>query len=143
MLDIVFFLKIGASLILIYFIRLIQIKCFRKKVVKPETIMIIFGSGGHTSEMLMIIKDFDFRQYKKIYFFKASSDITTRPKFDAYYKEHNLQIDLKNVSWIDIPRSREVKQSYFTSIITTLYSIFFCYFLLTFKLKNVDLLSNL
>jgi len=104
--------------------------------------MLIFGSGGHTSEMLMLMKDFNFHDYETIYFLKASSDVTTQQKVEAYRKQGVLNLDSEKVIWIDIPRSREVKQSYLTSVLTTLFSIYYSYIILTFKLKNVDLLSN-
>ncbi len=137
------FLQILYAFFFLYFLRYIQIKFLRKSQKSyPKTIMIIFGSGGHTSEILMIIKDFNFNEYEKIYFLKASSDVTSQQKFEAYLKQNDLNIDMRKVIWIDIPRSREVKQSYFTSIMTTLYSIAYCYIVLTFKTKNIDLLSN-
>lgn len=143
MLEFDFILKIFATLIGIYALRYVQLKFKRRNVNKPETIMIIFGSGGHTSEMMMILKDFDFNEYKTIYFLKASSDITTKPKFDLYIQEKKFKIDENKFFWFDIPRSREVKQSYFTSILTTIHSTLYCYYILTFKLKNVDLLCML
>lgn len=37
--------------------------------------MIVYGSGGHTTEMLMILKDYDFIQKaEKVYFVKADTD---------------------------------------------------------------------
>ena len=30
--------------------------------------MLVYGSGGHTSEMLRLFKDFDFSQYENIMF---------------------------------------------------------------------------
>ena len=130
------------SLLFLYILRWIQVKfSSQSKKSHNNAIMIIFGSGGHTSEMLMIMKDFKFKEYKNIYLLKASSDVTSQKKFDVYLKQNGLDIDMSKVTWIDIPRSREVKQSYLTSILTTMYSIFYCYFLLTFKIKKIDLLS--
>ena len=45
-----------------------------------------------------------------------------------------------NISWLIIPRAREVKQSYLTSIFTTLYSLAYTYCLF-FRIAKIDLLS--
>lgn len=36
--------------------------------------MIVFGSGGHTTEMLLMIKDINFSLYKKVTFVIGHSD---------------------------------------------------------------------
>ena len=89
----------------------------RKIKVKPASTMIIFGSGGHTTEMLRIISNLSLSQISPIYFVVARSDHTSVEKikdFELTYISH--------VNWLTLYRSREVKQSWFTSIFTTGYA---------------------
>ena len=138
------FLQLLSPLIIIYILRFIQVRLVKNsRKSPPKTVMLIFGSGGHTSEMLMLMKDFKFNDFQTVYFLKASSDVTSQQKVEAYFKQGSLNLDLKKIKWIDIPRSREVKQSYLTSILTTLYSIYYSYVLLTFRLEHIDLLSKI
>jgi hypothetical protein len=53
--------------------------------------MVIFGSGGHTSEMLFLLKDYDaIKRCKKIYFVKASSDILCENKVKHFLEDHKV-----------------------------------------------------
>jgi beta-1,4-N-acetylglucosaminyltransferase len=88
--------------------------------------MVCFGSGGHTSEMLMMLSKIDTRKYKKVYFVIANTDTWSLTKITDYLKNHaKNKIDLSsnettNIEVCRLYRSREVKQSYITSIATTL-----------------------
>jgi beta-1,4-N-acetylglucosaminyltransferase len=91
-----------------------------------KTLMVCFGSGGHTSEMLMMLSKIDTRKYKKVYFVIANTDTWSLTKITDYLKNHaKNKIDLSsnettNIEVCRLYRSREVKQSYITSIATTL-----------------------
>jgi hypothetical protein len=66
---------------------------FRRKNKRiPENIMIIFGSGGHTSEILMLFKDYDFKQHKKLYFLYASTDTSSMTKALTYFKQEKVKL---------------------------------------------------
>jgi hypothetical protein len=45
-----------------------------KKHMKPARTMIVLGSGGHTSEMLRMVKDLDPAAYSPLICVHASSD---------------------------------------------------------------------
>lgn len=64
--------------------------------------MIVLGSGGHTTEMLQLIKKLDTEIYSPITFVVASSDSTSieKTKLDRHLHP--------NDQFIVIPRSREV-----------------------------------
>lgn len=79
----------------------------------PAKTMIILGSGGHTAEMLRIVKHLDVKNYSPRVYIYAQTD-----KLSAE-KVKDLEYDNKDYKVIDIYRSREVRQSYFTSILTT------------------------
>lgn len=79
----------------------------------PVKTMIILGSGGHTAEMLRIVKHLDFTNYSPRVYIRAQTD-----KLSAE-KVKDLEDNNKDYKVIDIYRSREVRQSYLTSIWTT------------------------
>ncbi|KAK4873113.1 hypothetical protein RN001_015142 [Aquatica leii] len=83
----------------------------------PAKTLICIGSGGHTTEILELVKQLDFIKYSPRYYILAKSDTTSVSKIK--------DIELNNVNYdiVTIPRSRVVGQSYITSVATTLYSI--------------------
>ena len=92
--------------------------------------MVCFGSGGHTSEMLMMLSKIDTKKYLKLYFVIAATDTWSLTKITDYLKNHaEHKIDLakpestSNIEICYLYRSREVKQSYITSVVTTLIGI--------------------
>jgi beta-1,4-N-acetylglucosaminyltransferase len=98
--------------------------------------MIVFGSGGHTSEMLMMLcgKDnqFDFTKYKEVQFVIGKSDTWSYTKIKDFFSKgfakgtqrpFDIEKDVNNLRVIRLFRSREVKQSYITSIATTLWAL--------------------
>lgn len=75
----------------------------------------VLGSGGHTNEMLRLIQNFPVDQSKlKVTFLIAETDVHSEDKISTAIKQ-NLVYDI-----FKIPRSREVGQSYVTSIFTTI-----------------------
>ncbi|XP_044762983.1 UDP-N-acetylglucosamine transferase subunit ALG14 homolog [Coccinella septempunctata] len=84
--------------------------------------MIFIGSGGHTTEMLKLLKGVDFSKFKPRFYVMANTDQRSYDKVVNFEKEKG---DSKDFSIIRVPRSREVHQSYLTSIVTTLYSILY------------------
>lgn len=95
-----------------------------KKKPPLKSLMVVFGSGGHTCEMLFLLEKFDFTKLDKVVFVRAVTDKGTLPKVTHFFKLYNVKIDEKKVEWITIKRSREVKQSYLTSVATTISSFF-------------------
>jgi len=117
--------------VLYYTLQFGRLLLFKKP--QQRSIMIIFGSGGHTTEMLMLFKNFDFSQYgnKKIHFIIANTDTTSRAKILDYIQNNQVNINVDYINWVVIPRSREVGQSYITSIVTTLHAFFTAYWKIT------------
>jgi beta-1,4-N-acetylglucosaminyltransferase len=79
---------------------------FRKP--KGKNLMLILGSGGHTTEILRLIDNWP----GSVCAVHASGDEHSKLHFSSKYTGELYAI----------PRSRQVGQSYFTSIFTTLYS---------------------
>jgi beta-1,4-N-acetylglucosaminyltransferase len=110
----------------------------------PIRTLIILGSGGHTTEMLFMTKHLHKALYNPIYYCKASTDTTSRDRLRTVLGTNNHDFpeeDAKNRRLYDIPRAREVGQSYTSSVFTTLYACFFA-FRLVFQLRPELILCN-
>ncbi|KAL4438809.1 hypothetical protein ABPG74_013482 [Tetrahymena malaccensis] len=123
------------------FLTLCYFQFKRSKNLKPlkNGIMVVFGSGGHTGEMLSLIKKINFKEFNRVYFVKAFSDNVSQGKVEDFLKKNKVEINNEKIEWIDIPRSRQVKQSFASSIITTVSSIIYC-FIIVIKIKQIDIL---
>ena len=93
------------------------------------TLMVVLGSGGHTAEMLRVLKFFDMKRYRPRIYVLSNTDSHSAKRARAFEEAHQGANAGREEAWGDvaypvvIPRSREVGQSYFTSIFTTLYAI--------------------
>lgn len=87
---------------------------------RPVRTMIILGSGGHTAEMLRIVKHLDIRNYSPRVYIRARTDGLSIDKVK------DMESDNKDYKILEIYRSREVRQSYFTSIWTTVLATINC-----------------
>lgn len=93
-------------------------------------IALVLGSGGHTSELIKIIKETSTKPVKHLLIYSDGDSLSV-----SKYK-NVFGIDASYVK--RIPRARRVGQSYFTSIFSTLYSfIISIYILLQFNPKIV------
>ena len=84
---------------------------------KSKRSLFILGSGGHTREMMHILSLLKPGQPAFVY---ANSDALSKDRLSAIYPD---------AQFIPIVRARQVKQSYFTAIFTTLRA-----FLASFKI---------
>ncbi|KAI8466082.1 MAG: oligosaccharide biosynthesis protein Alg14-like protein [Monoraphidium minutum] len=90
----------------------------------PVKTMVVLGSGGHTAEMLMLVERLDKAHYAPRVYVAAASDRMSGHK--ALTKEQAWGGGDQGAARLEvIPRSREVGQSYATSVATTLYSLAF------------------
>ena len=87
-----------------------------KQQLKDKTLMVVFGSGGHTTEMLLMLEGLKVEKYGKVVFVVGHSDQWSLKKLNSFLGESQL----KQVTLLKLFRAREVKQSYFSSIWTTL-----------------------
>lgn len=99
--------------------------------------LICVGSGGHTTEMLQLIKGIDLARYSPRYYVMAETDTTSFSKVAKFEGDN----DKGNYESFKIPRSREVRQSYITSIFSTTYSIL-CSIPLVLRLRPDLILCN-
>jgi beta-1,4-N-acetylglucosaminyltransferase len=112
--------------------------------------MIVLGSGGHTAEMLKLLTSLDLERYTPRCYVIAATDNHSMTKMEQFESAHNrshfsdntksgtkkleekmkeaqkvkgLETDWTNVRAVVIPRSREVGQSYISSVWTTLVAL--------------------
>jgi beta-1,4-N-acetylglucosaminyltransferase len=79
--------------------------------------LVVLGSGGHTTEMLALIENIDASIYTPLVYMVASSDDTSLQRI--YADKTARRAD----QVVTLFRSREVGQSYSSSIFTTLWSL--------------------
>ena len=84
--------------------------------------LVVLGSGGHTAEMLRLITDFDFGRYTPLTLVTAATDTTSRAKAERELPREALA----TARWAEIPRAREVGQSFGSSVPSTLKALFAC-----------------
>jgi beta-1,4-N-acetylglucosaminyltransferase len=87
------------------------------KIKTTSEILIILGSGGHTTEMFKYLPKLE--TVPKVYVI-ADSDLHSENKLKEYETDYKLY---------KIPRSRSVKQSWFTTPFTFLYSLAYSFYL--------------
>lgn len=89
---------------------------------KVRTVIVI-GSGGHTSEMMYLVRSLNLNRYSPRLYLMASSDTWSEQRVHEFeYNSKFKDSQSNNYEVVKIPRSRKVHQSYFTSIFTTMYS---------------------
>lgn len=81
----------------------------------PIKTLVVLGSGGHTTEMLALIQDLDATIYAPLIYIVATTDDTSERRVAAVGGRP------PDFVW-RLPRSREVGQSYTSSVFTTLWS---------------------
>ncbi|XP_014229196.1 UDP-N-acetylglucosamine transferase subunit ALG14 homolog [Trichogramma pretiosum] len=79
----------------------------------PAKTLIVLGSGGHTSEILRVLRHLDRANYAPRVYVQAQTDRVSRQKVEEF------EGDSEDYRLHAIPRSRRVGQSYLTSIFTT------------------------
>ena len=95
--------------------------------------MIILGSGGHTGEILLMLKKLDLKLFSDVYFLHAHNDNTSKIKVGEI-------LDLKdcdNYKFVTVYRSRNVGQSFKSSIFTTIISLFHSLYILLITRPNL------
>ncbi|XP_069684708.1 UDP-N-acetylglucosamine transferase subunit ALG14 [Periplaneta americana] len=86
---------------------------------------IIIGSGGHTAEMIRLLQGLNSVHFSPRLYIVASNDTSSEVKIYTL-EETCFTMSEKGVSYkvFKIPRSRNVGQSYITSVLTTCISLF-------------------
>lgn len=90
----------------------------------PIHTMAVLGSGGHTAEMLSLLRGLDAATYAPRDYVLATSDHTSAARIEAFEQQRAGAASDVALSHqlLRLPRSREVGQSYSSSVLTTLYA---------------------
>lgn len=89
----------------------------------PIRTVVVLGSGGHTTEMLQLLQSLDPKHYNPLTFIVAQTDTTSMKRVQARNDDDGQVVQPDAIHFI--PRSREVGQSYLTSILTTVWSLIY------------------
>ena len=81
--------------------------------------MVYFGSGGHTAEMIRLLQGLNLDKYSPIIFAIGHTDITSIDKVRGS-KITDME---RRANWLRIFRNREVKQSWLTTVFTSIWSM--------------------
>lgn len=132
-----------------------------KNTTRQIKTMVVLGSGGHTTEMIRLLRELDVNRYAPVIYVVANSDTTSIPRLQKFIREEEKNgLRQKDLSlWRGrhpdercggfgavaavhrLPRAREVHQSYLTSIFTTLHS-FIQTLLLLIRVRPELILAN-
>lgn len=94
---------------------------------KQKKCMIVLGSGGHTAEMFRILRGLNCRNYFPRVYIKAEDDKISTDHCNRFESSIDKFVHSDSpFSVLNIPRARQVGQSYFTSIFTTLNALKKC-----------------
>lgn len=85
---------------------------------RPKYLRTVFciGSGGHTTELLRFVNSINMKKYQPRMYVLADNDASSAVKIHETEKEHS------DYYLSRIPRSRNVQQTYLSSVISTLYA---------------------
>ena len=92
---------------------------------KTYKTMVILGSGGHTSEMLSLLTNLNVKKYNPFLFVASKTDKFSEKRLHSWQSKHH-PMNTKSYHVNYISRSREVNQSFFTTIFTTILSLLEC-----------------
>lgn len=98
--------------------------------------LIVLGSGGHTSEMLTTIKNLNHCFFKPMHYIAANTDVRS---LERAKRSH---LDSNDVYFHSIARSREVHQSWLSTVFSTFYSLIESFFLLQIRIKPDIVICN-
>ena len=79
--------------------------CKKPGKLKDKTMMVLFGSGGHTTEMLHMLDGLKVERYGRVIFIIGHSDTWSMKKVLATVSDEQL----KQVTFLRLFRAREVK----------------------------------
>lgn len=122
-------LTIGVITILV--LRIIYVihrssKPLQSKSPRSLSTLIVLGSGGHTAEMLNLLYVLQKERFKPRYYIAAATDNMSLQKarvFEDSLLSKEVLEEVGGAEFMQIYRSREVGQSYITSVGTTLVAI--------------------
>uniref|UniRef100_H0Z5C7 UDP-N-acetylglucosamine transferase subunit ALG14 n=1 Tax=Taeniopygia guttata TaxID=59729 RepID=H0Z5C7_TAEGU len=137
-LPVVVLLLLLLSLLLVPLVLLLRRR--RGRRTPPFSLLVVAGSGGHTTEILRLLSCLS-ESYSPRHYVLADSDKMSEAKIRSFEQKRAETFSESQFSLERIPRSREVRQSWSSSVVTTLYSMLYS-LPLTYKLKPDLILCN-
>ncbi|XP_028917773.1 UDP-N-acetylglucosamine transferase subunit ALG14 homolog isoform X2 [Ornithorhynchus anatinus] len=90
----------------------------------PVSLVVVAGSGGHTTEILRLLGSLS-PAYRPRHYIFADTDEMSAEKICSFEQNRSEKSSQTAYTTHRIPRSREVQQSWVSSILTTLYAMFY------------------
>ncbi|CAJ1932117.1 unnamed protein product [Sphenostylis stenocarpa] len=115
-----------------------------KRAPKPVSTLIILGSGGHTAEMLNLLAVLQKERFNPRFYIAAATDNMSLQKaqlLESALAAENASRVTDTAQFMKIYRSREVGQSYITSVWTTLIAMVHALWLMI-KIRPEVILCN-
>ncbi|KMT05961.1 hypothetical protein BVRB_7g164500 [Beta vulgaris subsp. vulgaris] len=98
-------------------------KPFQNTAAKPLITLIVLGSGGHTAEMINLLLVLKKDRFIPRFYVAAATDNMSLQKAQTFECSSSNEKGMETAQYLQIYRSREVGQSYITSVWTTLIAI--------------------
>ncbi|XP_052203583.1 uncharacterized protein LOC127808910 isoform X2 [Diospyros lotus] len=117
-------LAIGLIMMRVFYVLYWSSKPPHTKSIQPLSTLIVLGSGGHTAEMLNLLSVMHTDRFTPRFYIAATTDNMSLQKARLF--ENSLADKtgmVQDAQFMQIYRSREVGQSYLTSVGTTLIAI--------------------
>ncbi|XP_005204329.1 PREDICTED: UDP-N-acetylglucosamine transferase subunit ALG14 homolog [Bison bison bison] len=134
----------GALALLLLAVRLWVVLSPRAPVPRRSlSLLVVAGSGGHTTEILRLLENLS-NAYSPRHYIVADTDEMSTHKINSFEQiraDRNPSATFPEYYVHRIPRSREVQQSWLSSVLTTLYSMWLS-FPLTYRVKPDLVLCN-
>lgn len=112
-------------------------RAFQPAGTSPVRTLAVLGSGGHTAEMIQLLRSLDRSTFAPMLYVIANSDHTSARRIEAFEGDGTRQYRL-----LRLPRSREVGQSYLSSTLTTLYAMLHAFVLVWRTLPSLVLCNG-
>lgn len=90
----------------------------------PKTLLIVLGSGGHTGEMLRLLRAVQLNKYRRRIWVYGQGDEISAKKAAQYELSQGNKTGFEILS---TPRAREVGQSWSSTVFTSLRSLISCF----------------
>ncbi|CAI9151885.1 unnamed protein product [Rangifer tarandus platyrhynchus] len=134
----------GALALLLLAVRLWVVLSPRAPVPRRSlSLLVVAGSGGHTTEILRLLENLSDAYSPRHYIVADTDEMSTHKinSFEQNRADRNPSATFPEYYVHRIPRSREVQQSWLSSVLTTLYSMWLS-FPLTYRVKPDLVLCN-
>lgn len=94
----------------------------------PVTTAVFLGSGGHTTELLLLLSSLDEKRYSPRIFIVSSGDDFSASKARQWQQDHGGRGDDSDADdvVVQLPRARNVHQSWLSTPLTTMISFWEC-----------------